>query len=55
MEVSRSSIHRDRDVKAPLYAQGNADEYRVITMARFPDVRVAVADLLPPGEIAIVA
>lgn len=78
VEVSRSSLRRDRGLKAKLYALANVEEYWIvdhaherievlreprdgvwtvevivqrgetITMARFPDVTLAVDDVLPP-------
>lgn len=78
VEVSRSSLRRDRGLKAKLYALANVEEYWIvdhvherievlreprdgvwtvemtvqrgdtITMARFPDVQLAVDDVLPP-------
>jgi Uma2 family endonuclease len=78
VEVSRSSLRRDRGLKAKLYARASVEEYwivdhvhqhievlreprdgiwhvqtivqrgDVIEMRRFPDVRIAVAAILPP-------
>lgn len=80
VEVSRTSLHRDRGPKARLYGMSCVDEYWIINLARsvvevyrepqdgtwgtkltflrggviamaaFPDVEIAVCDLLPPVE-----
>lgn len=80
VEVARSSLRKDRKVKAPLYAGASVDEYWIVdleggcllvlrdsdgegdwrsrqTLHRgetvsplaFPDVVIAVADILPPA------
>lgn len=79
VEVARSSLRKDRGVKARLYGSVAVDEYwivdveggavhvlrdpdgeggwrarqvarrgEVLTLVAFPDVRIAVADILPP-------
>ncbi len=79
VEVSRTSLRKDRDVKARLYAQGAVAEYWIVdidgrcvhvfrdadprgswrshriaprgetvSLAAFPDVTIAVDDILPP-------
>lgn len=43
MEVADSSLATDRGVKARLYAESGRSK---IALARFPDVEIAVADVL---------
>lgn len=80
VEVSRTSLPRDRGPKARLYGMSSVDEYWIVNLARnvvevyreaqdgtwstkltylrggvialaaFPDVEIAVSDLLPPVE-----
>jgi Uma2 family endonuclease len=80
VEVSRSSLHKDKGPKALLYGLADVDEYwivnhvdevvevyrdrhngewrqrtthqrgDIIAMAAFPDVQVAVSEILPPVE-----